>query len=151
MSSEMSFNCLKQYYSVKTKDGRCRPVLIGFSGNSCAVRLSDALTRIKPQFFDGVDIPREHLWKERIPTGRYVPTEDPRVKLKFEQAPAPRILPANAKTLAEALTQVLGPGESIRSIGEVRDKHGIIFFRGPLGEASGHISLWDLNHCDRWT
>jgi hypothetical protein len=90
--------------------------------NTCATRLSDAITRVDPGFFLGIAAgPR---WHEPIRSGG-------------------RNLPINAGALAGALRHKLGKPTLVQNRAALFGSRGIIFFdtiRGYSG--TGHITLW---------
>ena len=102
------------------------PNLDWHSVNTCAVRLSDALTRVDQQFFQGVSAGAK--WHEPIKSGG-------------------RNLPMNAGALAVALRHKLGKPIQAHTRSALSGKKGIIFFDTITGYAgTGHISLWDGNN-----
>jgi hypothetical protein len=93
--------------------------------NTCAVRLSDALTRVDPQFFHGVNAGAE--WHEPIKSDG-------------------RNLPMNAGALAIALRHKIGKPIQVLTPSVISGRRGVIFFDTITGYAgTGHISLWDGN------
>src|ERR1035441_1454912 len=93
--------------------------------NTCAVRLSDAITRVDSHFFHGVNSRAEG--HEPIKTGS-------------------RNLPMNAGALAVALRHKLGKPVLVLTPSILLGRRGIIFFDTITGYAgTGHISLWDGN------
>jgi hypothetical protein len=94
--------------------------------NTCATRLSDAITRVDPNFFHGVFAGPK--WHEPIKTGG-------------------RYLPMNAGALARALRHKLGAPIRVYSPRSLTGRRGIIFFDTISGYGgTGHISLWNADH-----
>lgn len=93
------------------------------SVNTCATRLSDAITRVDADFFQGVAAGPK--WHEPIKTGA-------------------RDLPMNAGALAGALRHKLGHPILAHSRATLLGRQGIIFFDTIQGySGTGHITLWD--------
>lgn len=109
--------------------------------DTCAVRLADAITRVQADFFSSATA---ETWPEKIPTGRYVPSGDSEVGLRFEPAPAKRRLPIRAGEIKEHLNKKLGVGRLISAPNQISGLRGIVFFdKIPGYSGTGHISLWD--------
>ncbi len=113
--------------------------------NTCAVRLADAITRVVPDFFESSKL---ESWHDKIPTGHYVPSENPLVRLKFQSVSSNRDLPIRAGDIADYLEKRLGAGIIVSSKQFIERKKGIIFFKWIPGYGgTGHITLWDQDHC----
>lgn len=110
----------------KYAEGR-PPSLDWHSVNTCATRLSDAITRVDPSFFRGVNAGPK--WQEPISSHA-------------------RKLPMNAGGLAGALRSKLGTPVRVHDRAALMSRRGIIFFDtiDIYPGVSGHISLWDNAH-----
>jgi hypothetical protein len=150
----MEFAVLRSMYTAKVGEHvRPKPVeqnpetprmTPGFAAdkNSCAVRLSDALTRADPSFFVGQDIPRNHRFVASRSAGKYMESDDA-VGQKFVTVEKKRVLAANAAGLARILDAKLANGRDVTS-NALPTETGIIFYEfGPGQGASGHITLWE--------
>ena len=114
----------KMDYAKNNRYAEDRPANIDWhSVNTCATRLSDAITRVDPNFFHGVTAGPK--WHEPIERGG-------------------RNLPMNARALAGALRYKLGPPIIAKSRTTLAGRRGVIFYDTITGYAgTGHISLWD--------
>lgn len=139
MPRSLTFEALRQYY-VTFPPLRFRETGPEYH-NTCAVRLADAITRVVPDFFDSFDVA---TWSEKGPTGRYIPSAEPRVGMKFAPAPVGRRLPIRANEIADCLNGKLDRGQLTNSRAQIMGRRGIVYFQGIPGYlGSGHISLWD--------
>jgi len=111
------------------------------NSNSCATRLSDALTRVDPGFFVGHPIASIHQFQANQSSGKYVP-DGGEVGFRYVPVERSRTLNANAAGLAQTLRRKFGGGQVVTKAAKPKSS-GIIFFSAaPGGGVSGHITLW---------
>ena len=101
--------------------------------DSCAVRLSYAISQVDPKFFNaGV---RGATWQQPISI------RNPNTR-RQERVRHPPRLPINARQLANDLDRIIG--KRTQFSGRMPRSSGIIFFNKLWNySGSGHISLWD--------
>ncbi len=91
--------------------------------NTCAIRLSAALHKFDPKFFEGIKFPAGYGWK---PKG-----------VEHELA-------TRAASLAKIIGNRWGPGKLVKEKTEIAGKRGILFFDTITdSKVTGHVSLWD--------
>jgi hypothetical protein len=119
------YSALAQHYSLEPPKG-----FVEFCAahnnpkpNTCAIRLSVALHKTDPKFFDGVTFPPGYGWK---------PLD------------AERELATRAASLAKIITKNWGEPKIIKEKSEVSGKRGLLFFDTIRdSKVTGHVSLWD--------
>ena len=91
--------------------------------NTCAIRLSAALHKNDPSFFDGTTFPPGYGWK---------PLD------------AHRELATRAASLANIITQRWGEPKLIKQKTDIARKRGVLLFDTIRdSKVTGHVSLWD--------
>jgi hypothetical protein len=91
--------------------------------NTCAIRLSAALHKTDPAFFEGTTFPPGYGWK---------PLD------------ADRELATRAASLGKIITQRWGEPKLIKQKTEITGKRGVLFFDTITdSKVTGHVSLWD--------
>ena len=91
--------------------------------NTCAIRLSVALHKSDPKFFDGTTFPPGYGWKPQD---------------------ADRELATRAASLAKLISTRWGQGKLLKEKSEIAGKRGVLFFDTITGsKVTGHVSLWD--------
>ncbi|HEX7861110.1 MAG TPA: T6SS effector amidase Tae4 family protein [Verrucomicrobiae bacterium] len=93
--------------------------------NTCAIRLSVALHKTDPKFFDGVTFPAGYGWK---------PID------------ADRELATRAASLSKIIIKNWGEPKLIKEKSEIAGQRGLLFFDTIRdSKVTGHVSLWDGN------
>ena len=91
--------------------------------NTCAIRLSVALHKTDPKFFDGVTFPPGYGWKP-LDTDRELATR--------------------AASLSKIIIKNWGEPKIITVKSEIAGKRGLLFFDTIRdSKVTGHVSLWD--------